>query len=211
LFFDSGDALVGRDDNGRQDVYEWEEPGSGVGDSCSRSSAGFSESAGGCVFAISNVAGDYESFFLDASPSGDDVFFATEDQLVPEDTDAHVDIYDARVGGGFPVTVQPPACDNGDSCKGPVSGQPEVFVAPASATFSGVGNLAPVPSVTPSKPAVESRAEKLAKALKVCRVKKNKHKRLVCEALARKRYGPVKKAKKSDSVSGRASSERGVL
>jgi hypothetical protein len=135
LFFNSDDALVPQDSNGRQDVYEWEQDGEG---SC--------DQASGCIYPISDVAGNYESFFLDASPSGNDVFFATEDQLVPSDTDFHIDVYDARVDGGFPVSTEPPPCDNGDSCKGPVSPQPSVFGAPASATFSGAGNLTPVPT-----------------------------------------------------------------
>jgi hypothetical protein len=139
LFFNSKDALVPHDSNGRQDVYEWEQDGEG---SC--------DQASGCIFPISDVAGNYESFFLDASPSGNDVFFATEDQLVPSDTDFHIDVYDARVDGGFPVSTEPPPCDNGDSCKGPVSPQPGVFGTPASATFSGAGNLAPAPTPKPA-------------------------------------------------------------
>jgi hypothetical protein len=138
LFFNSDDALVPHDSNGRQDVYELEQNNEG---SCRQEA--------GCIYPISDVAGNYESFFLDASPNGNDVFFATEDQLVPSDTDFHIDIYDARVGGGFPVSTEPPPCDNGDSCKGPVSTQPGVFGAPASATFSGAGNLTPVPITKP--------------------------------------------------------------
>jgi hypothetical protein len=113
------------------------------------------------VFPVSDVAGDYESFFLDATPNGNDVFFATEDQLVPSDTDFHVDVYDARVDGGFPVSVAPAACENGDSCEGPVALQPSVFGAPASATFSGAGNLAPVvkPVVKP-KPKLKAKCKK---------------------------------------------------
>ncbi len=154
LFFDSEDALVPQDSNGRPDVYEWEQPAAQPepDDSCTRSSSSFSESNGGCIFPISDVAGDYESFFLDASPNGNDVFFATEDQLVPADTDFHIDVYDARVGGGFPVAVEPPPCNNGDSCKGPVSPQPSVFGAPASATFSGAGNVTPAPAPVVVKP-----------------------------------------------------------
>jgi hypothetical protein len=121
LFFDSEDALVPHDGNGRQDVYEWEQDGEG---SCVQ--------ANGCIYPISDVAGNYESFFLDASPNGNDVFFATEDQLVPADSDFHVDIYDGRVNGGFPVSPEPQSCDNGDSCKGPVSPQPGAFGTPAS-------------------------------------------------------------------------------
>jgi hypothetical protein len=152
LFFDSDDALVPHDSNGRQDVYEWEQDGEG----------GCGE-VEGCIYPISDVAGNYESFFLDASPSGNDVFFATEDQLVPSDTDFHVDVYDARIDGGFPVSAEPPSCANGDSCKGPVSPQPGVFGVPASATFSGAGNLAPVPAVAPAvkpTPTTKSKCKK---------------------------------------------------
>jgi Tol biopolymer transport system component len=148
LFFDSRDALVPHASNGRQNVYEHE---------------------GGHVHLISNGAGSYDSSFLDASPSGDDVFIATADRLVPQDQDSQVDVYDAKVGGGFPVSVSPPACDNGDSCKGPVSPQPSVFGAPASATFSGAGNLAPVAV----KPAVKAKAKPKPKPCKKGFVKKH--------------------------------------
>ena len=98
------------------------------------------------MFPVSDVAGAFESHFMDASPSGDDVFVATADQLVGSDTDSRVDVYDVRVGGGFPVSVVAGACVNADSCKPPVSSQPGVFGVPASATFSGVGNIMPARS-----------------------------------------------------------------
>jgi hypothetical protein len=177
LFFQSSDALVRHDSNGRQDVYEYE---------------------GGHVYPVSDVAGSFDSIFMDASPTGDDVFIATADQLLPQDQDLRVDVYDARVSGGFPVAaVPPPACDNGDACKPPVSPQPPVFGAPASATFSGAGNLAPQsppPPPAKGKTATQILAEHLAKALRACRAKKNKHKRAECEKQARKRFGPAKKA-----------------
>jgi hypothetical protein len=126
LFFQSGDALVPHDTDGEQDVYEYEKEH---------------------VYPISNVAGDQASYFLDASKSGNDVFIATSDQLLPSDTDSRIDAYDVRVAGGFPISVMPPACDNGDSCKAPVSPQPALFGPPASATFTGAGNVAPVIAV----------------------------------------------------------------
>jgi hypothetical protein len=141
LFFDSPDRLVSQDSNGVQDVYEWEAEGEG---SCKQ--------AGGCTLPISDVAGDRESYFLDASPNGENVFIATGEQLVPSDTDTRVDVYDAKVGGGFPVTTAPPVCDNADSCKAPESPQPGVFAAPASATFAGPGNPPlPLPAKTAAK------------------------------------------------------------
>ena len=159
LFFQSPDALVPHDSNGLLDVYEWELPGVG---SCTSGSPSFSESSGGCVFPISDVAGSGESRFMDASASGNDVFIWTADQLVPSDTDSRADVYDVRVGGGFPVSASPPVCVNADSCKPPVSPQPGVFGAPASATFSGAGNMQVVaPVVKPKakpKPKSKSRA-----------------------------------------------------
>lgn len=142
LFFESLDALVPQDSNGLLDVYEWEAEGEG---SCGE--------GGGCVYPSSDVAGGYESRFMDATPSGDDVFIATKDQLVPAaDGNSRVNLYDARVDGGFPVSEAPPACANADSCKPPVSPQPSILGAPASATFSGAGNLAPLPVGPPVKP-----------------------------------------------------------
>jgi hypothetical protein len=134
VFFDSADQLVPRTSDGLSNVYEYED---------------------GRVYAVSNVAGGSESFFLDSAkgPHGEEggnVFFATEDQLLPEDPGGNVVVYDARVDGGFPVVTPVPSCDDGDSCKPPPSVQPGVFGAPASATFSGPGNL--TTSVSPSSP-----------------------------------------------------------
>jgi hypothetical protein len=68
-----------------------------------------------------------------------------------------------------------------------------IFGAPASATFSGPGNLVP-PAAVKAKP--PTRAQLLAKALKACKAKKDKQRRKGCERQARKRYGAKKKAKK---------------
>jgi hypothetical protein len=145
LFFQSPDALVPTDTDAKLDVYEWEAAGEG---SCVRS--------GGCVLPISDVAGDSQSHFMDASPNGEDVFIATAEQLVAAaDTDTRVNVYDVRVGGGFPVTPAASGCDNGDSCLPPVSPQPSVFAPTGSATFNGLGNPAPAvapPAVVKPKP-----------------------------------------------------------
>ena len=47
-----------------------------------------------------------------------------------------------------------------------------------------------------AKVAALTRAQKLAKALKVCRRDKNKGKRATCEKAARRKFGPVKRKKK---------------
>jgi len=188
LFFQSADPLVPHDSNGQSDVYEWEQPASPAEaargeNSCTR--------AGGCVAPISDVAGDYESVFMDASPNGDDVFITTADQLVPADTDTRVDVYDVRVGGGFPVAPTPPVCDNGDSCKPPVSPQPGVFGPTGSATFNGLGNF-PAAVVPPPPKKV---TKKTVKCKKGFTKKKNK-----CTKNKKK----SKKAKKSAHTNRRA-------
>jgi hypothetical protein len=76
------------------------------------------------------------------TPSGDDAFFYTADQLVPQDRDGTVDIYDARVDGGFPALAVPQC--SGTACQGAPAPAP-IFAAPPSATFSGVGNFPALP------------------------------------------------------------------
>ncbi len=127
LFFESLDALVQSDTNGRiQDIYQFEPVG--VGD-CTR--------AKGCLSLISSGRGPKDSVFLDASASGEDVFFTTTDQLVPQDRNDFTDLYDARVGGGIPEVLSPPCA--GQACRGAAAAPPSEQTA-ASATFVGPPN-----------------------------------------------------------------------
>jgi hypothetical protein len=138
VFFDTPDPLVPQDTNTGSaagqagnieptgdDVYEWEN---------------------GVVYLISSGKSSRNSYFLDNSSSGDDVFFATTEGLVPGDTDGAYDVYDARVPqpGDNPLPAAVP-CE-GAVCQGPPS-VPSPLTPPASATFSGLGN--PSPEVTP--------------------------------------------------------------
>ena len=106
--------------------------------------------AGGCVSLISAGTSSEESVFMDASESGNDVFFLTAARLVPQDVDTSLDMYDAHVCSAsqpcVSAPVSPPACSSGDSCKAAPSQQPAIFGAPASATFSGSGNVIPAPT-----------------------------------------------------------------
>lgn len=149
LFFESPDALVPHDTNGLEDVYEYEPADVG---SCESGSATFSERSGGCVSLISSGTSRSESAFLDASENGNDVFFLTASRLSPADYDTSLDVYDAHACSAaapcVAAPVLPPPCDSGDSCKAAPSQQPEVFGAPASATFSGAGNVAAEPPPT---------------------------------------------------------------
>ncbi len=158
VFFDSADTLVPQDTNGRVDVYEYEPANVGGERNCKESSSTFSELTDGCVALISSGSSNEESVFLDASGTGpggeeaEDVFFLTSAPLVPADKDTAFDVYDARVCSGStpcsPEVVLPPSCATESSCKAAPSPQPSIFGASGSATFSGTGNLAPLPSST---------------------------------------------------------------
>lgn len=120
LFFDSADDLVPQDTNGRTDVYEY---------------------ADGAPALISTGTSRYDAHFQDASSSGDDVFFSTRAQLVPQDSDDLVDLYDATVGVGFPA---PPPDDHCPAtlCSGsggnPAAHDPGL---PGSAVLDSSGNV----------------------------------------------------------------------
>jgi hypothetical protein len=139
LYFESFEALVPADTNGKQDVYQWEAPGQGPAAArCSESSPSYSEEAGGCIDLISSGESDQDSDFIDASADGRDVFFATVESLLPQDPELF-DIYDAREGGGFPIPAAPkPPCE-GEACQSP-AGAPAA-PSPASSTFRGPVNL----------------------------------------------------------------------
>jgi hypothetical protein len=155
LFFESQDELVSRDTNGAiQDVYQWVPEG--VGD-C--------EGAGGCVHLISSGNASGDSFFVDASDSGGDAFFITRQKLLPQDEDDRLDLYDARVGGGFPPGGIGPC--SGDACKGPGSPPPG---GPGLPT----GGVGPPNPPRPCKPGF---VKKQGKCVKKKHHKKHKHKR----------------------------------
>jgi hypothetical protein len=139
IFFNAGDALVPADSNGQWDVYQYEP--TGVGD-CSASSgaASISRSAGGCVSLLSSGTAEEEAGFLDASASGDDVFFLTPSRLSVTDTDAELDVYDARVDG-VTAKLSPSTECLGEACQPPAVAPDSP--TPASASFKGQGNFKP--------------------------------------------------------------------
>jgi hypothetical protein len=117
VFFQTTRGLIPADSNGQSDVYEYEN---------------------GRLSLISSGEGAEGSYFLDATPSGSDVFFTTKDRLVGWDKDGNADAYDAREGGGFPEPPSGFSCE-GDSCQ-PAPNPPN-DATPASAGFKGQGNV----------------------------------------------------------------------
>jgi hypothetical protein len=155
VFFDSPEGLLPADTNGDggcslasgaaacTDVYEFEPDGVG---SCAESA--------GCLYLISTGTGSSETFFVDASPSGNDVFIREYQKLLPGDNqEGSPSLYDVRVDGGLPEPATPPACDTTDACRTAPAPQPAIFGAPASQTFSGVGNVLIAPLAAASSPA----------------------------------------------------------
>jgi hypothetical protein len=176
IFFDTPIPLVPQDTNtgtvlesvnggpieyvsqGR-DVYEWEN---------------------GVVYLISTGKSTVNSYFLDNSENGDDVFFATAEGIAPGDTDGAYDIYDARVP--HPGDNPPPAavpCE-GSVCQGPPN-VPSPLTSPASATFSGLGNTAPEPAATPPPP-----KETTTKTVRCAKGKRLNHGKCVKKSRAKK-------------------------
>jgi hypothetical protein len=139
----------------------------------------------GRVYLIASIRpfSEIGNVLLGTSHSGNDVFITTAAPLVAQDTDTQRDIYDARIGGGFPVPAQQVGC-LGEVCQGPSSGSPQLTM-PESVTLLG-GNLlqsAPKPHVRSV-----SAAQRLARTLRVCRAKRARMQRRFCESNARKRF-----------------------
>ncbi len=132
VFFTTSESLVAEDtDDGQNDVYRWKE-GEGL--------------------SLVTPPGESpdEATYLDSSPDGTQVYFATSESVLPGDTDnGALDVYKAILGGGSPAGKPAPDADpvicSGDACQGPAT----VGVAPpaiGSLGFVGAGNVLAPPA-----------------------------------------------------------------
>jgi len=174
VMFSSRDSLTPQAVEGRENIYEYRE---------------------GNVYLIS--PGDEAIApkavglrLLGASESGSDIFFRTTDSLVPEDTDTQANWYDAREGGGFPAPVSQGGCLE-EACHGPLAAAPMLPSSSGTAIQSPGDNFPSAVPGTVGKPKSKpvTRAEKLAMALNACK-RRPKKQRPMCDAQARKKYGP---------------------
>jgi hypothetical protein len=167
IFFTTPDALVPEDINGEggcpgeppsvaaipiliypcQDVYEWHD---------------------GTVSLLSSGTGSRAAILIGATADSRDVIFGTPQRLLGWDRDTQPDIYDARVGGGFPEPPpQPPTCE-GEACRGQGTAAPGGPGA-GTAVFEGPGDQTK-PQPKPCKRGFVKRHGKCVK-------KKRQHKR----------------------------------
>lgn len=193
IFFDSPDPLVAGDVNTgsfanglfggttlSEDVYEWEN---------------------GHVSLISDGRSATGAVLGGTTLTGNDVFFTTVATLVPQDTDGFDDIYDARVGGGFPAPAgtSGSGCQTGDSCHSG-AGPTVFFPLPASSTL-----IAP-PTITPkfSVNAISAKQRKaFAKNGKVTiTVHTNAPGKITASAYGKLASGLVRMSSASHSLSG---------
>jgi hypothetical protein len=120
VFFTTAEALVPRDINGVNDAYEF-------------------DSSTGKPHLLSSGEDPRPSYFMDASDDGSDAFIATAERLSGWDRDEAGDLYDARIGGGFPEPSPPPPSCQGDACQPPPTDLRDP--TPSSASFAGPGNV----------------------------------------------------------------------
>jgi hypothetical protein len=140
VFFTTGDALVPEDTNVRLDAYEYDVPT-------------------GTVHLLTTGKDPSDSYFLNATASGEDVFVLTRQQLVGWDTDGAYDLYDVRVGGGFPEPKRVLPCA-GDSCHGTPSGIPEAFTPGSTSVVRSSGHVTGAKKTTVRRKAAPVRCKR---------------------------------------------------
>jgi hypothetical protein len=127
--------------NGKENVYIWhKEPGAGEG-RVSMISSGFSPT---------------NDKYPVITPDGRNVFFNTSAGLVPQDTEGDLDVYDARIEGGFPPVAAERVQCSSDACQGGLT-NPTPLLVP--------GSVSQVPGQnypSPAKKAVKKKTKKKA-------------------------------------------------
>ena len=104
LYFNTSNPLLAEDHNSTSDVYKYHD---------------------GELTLISPGDGPYTARFADATSDGSDAFFTTDEGILPGDTDRAIDLYDARIGGGFPESGTTGECE-GEACKSTIGRPPDL-------------------------------------------------------------------------------------
>jgi hypothetical protein len=128
VVFTTTEALAPNDTNGTVDTYLWHDGRVSLISTGQPSADGPIPGVGDSYLGTSNLV------LALISPSGRDVYFTTTAQLIPGDADTVLDIYDARVDGGFPSASAPTPC-TAESCRPSASPPP----TPLHSTSQGLG------------------------------------------------------------------------
>jgi hypothetical protein len=164
IFFETPEALVARDSDGINDIYQWHAEQSGA-------TVDLISSGKSIFYPRLNELPDLlprPNILFSVTPDGQNVFFAAQEPLVPGAGEGGTQaIYNARVNGGFAQPVPPPICLE-EGCKGPPGTPPSLPGPPSSEGTRGAGN------VKPAKPGHRCRKAK-GKKRRHCKKKKAHH------------------------------------
>jgi hypothetical protein len=152
--FQTGERLLTSDANSALDVYRWKD---------------------GNLALVSAGRGPKDSHFIGMSVTGRDILFATYASLVAQDVDGgNLDLYDARVGGGFPpLASEAPDC-SGEGCQGAGDTRPPTSV-PGTLSLQGPGEESrqrsrfSIPAISNAQRARLARTGRLALRVRVGR------------------------------------------
>jgi hypothetical protein len=122
--------------NGLPNVYEWHEQ---------------PDSSEGKVSLVSTGSSDEPVEQAVISRSGADIFFKTSQGLIPQDIDGQSDIYDARLGGGFPSQDAPRQPCSGDACQGPLTNPAPLLIPGSASQAPGENFPSPASKAAPAK------------------------------------------------------------
>jgi len=188
VFFQTQDALLPEDENGKYDVYVWQD---------------------GELDLVSTGQSSDDSFFLDASVDGSTAFFMTREQLSNWDRDNRIDIYAIRTGEPLPEPPEPLAPCTGDDCQGPPP-LPKPFDVPSS-KVDGPGNPdAPSVNCGPAERKAKqaaNKAKRLEKKAKRLAKKARKAKGKKAKQLKRQANQTKRKAKQARAQARKAADQ----
>jgi hypothetical protein len=164
-FFATQDTLALADVNRAWDIYEWHD---------------------GVVRLITNGLTQYPGSTqpnpVGASADGHDFLFQDMTPLTWEAHDSSYQVYDVRIGGGFPQPTPAPPCE-GDQCQGSPP-RPPLLPDPGSASLRGARNVPPAPRFAVQPPTRAQRARLARSGRLTLTVRVNRPGRLSAHAQA---------------------------
>ena len=161
VFFPTNEPLVPGDVNQGRDIYEWH---NGV---VKLITSGVKQYQGGA-----------QASLYTTTASGRDVFFRDNAKLTPEVQDSAFQLYDARIGGGFPPAPAPQPPCVGEQCRGSFP-PPPLLAGPTSATLTGGGKGGRAASFTVRRPTAAQRRHLIGTGTLTLAVKVNRPGKLV--------------------------------